>query len=162
MKITQANMLEFFLPKVEKEGKRFKKNALIKAKLAPQGMEVVTETSDGIQTKNVAEEGDYIVENQTSTREIYLVRKKAFERKYEITQSLSQGWATYQLREFIWAIQISAQDIHHFGADGVLDFMAPWGELITAKPEDFLVLPPEKNEIYRIAHKEFKETYQEI
>ncbi|MFC3414482.1 hypothetical protein [Algoriphagus hitonicola] len=162
MKISQEKMLEYFLPKVEKEGKRYKKNTLIKAKLAPKGMEVVTETSDGIKTKNIAEEGDYFVENQTSTSEMYLVRKNVFERKYQITQSLSEGWATYQLREFIWAIQITAEDIQKFGAEDVLDFTAPWGELSIAKPEDFLVLPPEKDEIYRIAHKEFKETYKEI
>lgn len=162
MKISQKRMLDYFLPKVEKEGIRYKKNTLIKAKLAPKGMEVITETADGIQTKNIAEEGDYFVENQTSTGEMYLVRKNVFERKYEITQSLSEGWATYQLREFIWAIQITAEEIQDLGGEGVLDFMAPWGELSVAKPEDFLVLPPEKDEIYRIAHKEFKETYQEI
>ncbi|MGM0947098.1 MAG: hypothetical protein ACQEW9_18130 [Bacteroidota bacterium] len=162
MKISQKNMLDYFLPKVEREGKKFKKKTLIKAKSTQAGLEIVTKTSDGIESKNVSEEGDYLVENQTSTGEKYLVRKKMFERKYEIKQALSEGWAVYAPKDFIWAVQLSSGDLTHFGQTDILDFMAPWDELIIAKAFDYLVLPPEKDEIYRIAKKEFEETYQEI
>ena len=72
--ITQIEMLAHFLPILEKNGKRYKKKSMVRAKKAQAGLVVVTKTSDGDETKNTAETGDWLVENQTSTTELYLVK----------------------------------------------------------------------------------------
>jgi hypothetical protein len=82
--ITQKEMLKHFLPLMESQGKRYKKKSLIRAKKAEPGMIVVTRTSDGIETRNTAEKGDWLVENQTSAKESYLIRADTFSKKYTL------------------------------------------------------------------------------
>ena len=42
------------------------------------------------------------------------------------------------------------------------EFVAKWGRLMTLKTGDYIVAPcPKLNEVYRIARKEFLETYEE-
>ena len=43
-----------------------------------------------------------------------------------------------------------------------MEFQAPWKESIVVKPGDFLVISLDKTEIYRVAKKEFTETYEEL
>jgi hypothetical protein len=57
---------------------------------------------------------------------------------------------------------VSNVDFEFFGELEILEFVAPWGESMIVKPGDYLVTPPEKNEIYRIAQKEFEETYKQL
>ena len=64
-------MLAHFLPILEKSGKRYKKKSMIRAKKAKPGQLVITKTSDGEETRNTAEVGDWLVENQTSVNELY-------------------------------------------------------------------------------------------
>lgn len=160
--ISQKEMLENFLPLMETQGKRYKKNSLIRAKKAEPGTVVVTKTSDGIETKNTAEKGDWLVENQTSAKESYLIKVDTFEKKYSLLHSLGQGWGCYQPKGEILAMKVSAQDLEYLGAKEILEFQAPWKESIVLKPDDFLVISLEKSEIYRVAKKEFQETYEII
>lgn len=160
--ITQQEMLAHFLPLMEVRGKQYKKKSLIRAKKAEQGLVVVTLTSDGIETQNTAEKGDWLVENQTSAKERYLVKPETFEKKYSLMHSLGDGWGCYRPIGKIYAINVSESDLVNFGAKTVLEFQAPWKESIVVKPEDFLVISLDKSEIYRIAKKEFSETYEPI
>jgi hypothetical protein len=160
--ITQKEMLAHFLPILEKSGKRYKKKSLIRAKKAQPGQMVVTKTSDGEETKNTAKAGDWLVENQTSINEMYLVKPETFVKKYTIVQALEQGWGCYQPMGEILGIKVSDTHIEDLGASKVLEFQAPWKDTMIVKPGDMLVVPPEKDEIYRIAKKEFGETYAEI
>lgn len=160
--ISQKEMLEHFLPLMETQGKRYKKKSLIRAKKAEPGLVVVTRTSDGIETKNTAEKGDWLVENQTSAKESYLIKADTFEKKYSLMDSLGNGWGCYRPKGKISAMKVSALDLENFGAHDVLEFQAPWKESIVLKPGDFLVISLEKSEIYRVAKKEFLETYEEI
>lgn len=160
--ITQIKMLEHFLPLMESQGKRFKKRSLIRAKKAEPGLLVVTRTSDGFETQNTAEKGDWLVENQTSAKESYLVKAETFEKKYALMDSLGNGWGCYRPLGEIYAYKVSAGDLENFGANEVMEFQAPWKESIVVKPGDYLVIPLDKGEIYRVARKEFIETYEEI
>jgi hypothetical protein len=160
--ITQKEMLEHFLPLIETQGRRYKKKSLIRAKKAEAGQIVVTITSDGIETKNTAEKGDWLIENQTSAHESYLVRDDVFGKKYTLMHSLGRGWGCYRPKGEIIAIKVSAQDLEDLGSKEILEFEAPWRESIVLKPDDFLVISLEKSEIYRIAKKEFQETYETI
>ncbi len=160
--ISQKEFLAHFLPIIEKYGSRYKKFSLVKAKKAELGTWIMTKTSDGFETKNQASAGDMLVENQTSSLEQYLVKEDVFSKKYEIEHCLEQGWATYKPIGEILAYRVSNVDFEFFEALDALEFEAPWGESMTVKPGDYLVTPPEKNEIYRVAQKEFSETYKQI
>lgn len=155
-------MLTHFLPIMESQGKRFKKRSLVRAKKAEPGLHVITLTSDGFETQNTAEKGDWLVENQTSAKERYLVKAETFEKKYTLMHSLGNGWGCYQPKGEIYALEVSESDLGNFGVEVQLVFQAPWKESIIVKPGDFLVIPVDKNEIYRIARKEFNETYELI
>lgn len=160
--ISQKEILSHFLPILEKYGNRYKKFTLVRAKKAEPGTLIITKTSDGFETKNLAKAGDMLVENQTSSLEQYLVKEDTFSKKYEIEQSLEKGWATYKPIGEILAYRVSNVDFEFLGVLDILEFEAPWGESTVVKPGDYLVIPPEKNEIYRIAQKEFGETYKQV
>lgn len=155
-------MLAYFLPQMEEHGKRYKKKSLIRAKKAEPGLVVVTRTSDGYETKNTAEKGDWLVENQTSAKESYLIKAETFEKKYTLMDSLGKGWGCYRPIGEIYALKASEEDLKYFGAKAEMEFQAPWKESIVVKPGDFLVISLDKSEIYRVAKKEFTETYEEI
>ncbi len=155
-------MLAHFLPLLEKSGKRYKKKSMIRAKKAQPGQLVVTKTSDGDETQNTAEAGDWLVENQTSTNELYLVKAETFQKKYSLVQSLEQGWGCYQPNVEILGIRVDDSHLADLGSTKVLEFQAPWKDSMILKSGDMLVVPTQKDEIYRIAKKEFGETYVEI
>ncbi|MEP0710557.1 hypothetical protein [Algoriphagus sp.] len=160
--ISQKEMLAHFLPLLEKSGKHYKKKRMIRAKKAQPGQVVVTKTSDGEETKNTAESGDWLVENQTSTNELYLVKAETFEKKYTIVQALEKGWGCYQPKGEILGMVVTEAHFEELGATTILEFQAPWKDSMICKTGDMLVVPTEKNEIYRVAKKEFGETYVEI
>lgn len=160
--VTQQDMLAHFLPILEKNGKRYKKKSMVRAKKAQPGLVVITKTSDGEETKNTAEAGDWLVENQTSSNEQYLVKAETFQKKYSLVQSLEKGWGSYQPKGETKGLIVKDTHLEAFGATKILEFQAPWKDTMIVKPGDMLVVPPEKNEIYRIAKKEFGETYVEI
>ncbi|MBN3582237.1 hypothetical protein JYB64_07540 [Algoriphagus aestuarii] len=158
--IKQQEMLHHFLPILEENGIIFQKKSLIKAKKAVPGVVIVTRTNDGDETKNTAEKGDWLVENQTSSSEKYLIKPGVFEKKYTLIQSLENGWGCYKPKGKIIAIDVTSELLAPFTKEDKMEFEAPWKELTLLRLGDFLVVPPEKNEIYRIAKKEFWETYE--
>lgn len=155
-------MLDHFLPLIENNGKRYKKKSMVRAKKAAPGLLVVTKTSDGEETKNIAEAGDWLVENQTSTNELYLIKAETFKKKYTLVQALEHGWGCYQPKGEILGIMVDEVHLNSFNASKVMEFQAPWRDTMVVKPGDMLVVPLDKDEIYRIAKKEFGETYVEI
>lgn len=162
MVLSQQSLLNYYLPLVSERAKQYKKMSLIKARKADPGMEISTITSDGIETKKLAQEGEFLVENQTSTSELYLLGEEVMEKKYQITQSLDHGWATYEQKGFVFAIALSDNDLKTLGFEEMLEYIAPWGLKNYAKSGDYMVIPEDYSEIYRIAKKEFEETYKEI
>lgn len=158
--IKQQEMLNHFLPILETKGVLYRKKTLIKARKANPGTLVVTKTNDGDETKNTAKSGDWLVENQTSSSEQYLVAATVFDTKYEMIQSLGNGWSSFQPKGKVTAIPITKMDFEAFENQDTIHFEAPWKELTVLRIGDFLVTPPEKDEIYRIAKKEFGETYE--
>ena len=160
--ISQQEMLAHFVPLMEAGGKRYRKKSLIRAKRAEPGLQVITTTSDGFETKNTATKGDWLVENQTSAKESYLIKAEIFKKKYILLHSLGNGWGCYRPIGEIFAYTVSTDDLAKFGVTEIMEFQAPWKESIVVKPGDFLVAPVDKSEIYRVARKEFLETYEEI
>ncbi len=160
--VTQKKMLDYFLPIFEKNAKKYRKKSLIRAKKADPGLLVITKTSDGEETRNTATKGDWLVENQTSSEEKYLVKPETFESKYEMVNSLGGGWASYKPKGVMYGYEFSLEDLNHFEKPEKLEFEAPWKDTMFVRVGDYLIIPPTKDEIYRVARKEFLETYQAV
>lgn len=160
--ITQQDMLIHFLPIFEKSGKKYRKISLIKAKKAIPGTVVITMTSDGVETKNTALAGDMLVQNQTSSEEQYLVKSETFESKYTMIDSLGNGWACYKPKGIMIGYELTDEDLKSFGVTDRIEFQTPWKDTMFVRKGDYLVTNSGLNEIYRVARKEFLETYQAI
>jgi intein/homing endonuclease len=72
----------------------------------------------------------------------------------------------------VFALQITFNNIYQYKLEGFdklitepnhpIYIEAPWSESQTLRLNDYLVCPYAKNEVYRIAQIEFKETYKEL
>lgn len=160
--ITQQKMLSLFYELLVREGQKFRKRSLVKAKKAEIGESVITKTSDGTEAKSTAEEGDWLVENQTSSEERYLVKSQIFDKKYELRHALGGGWGCFRPKGEILAKKMTLQDLAPFQSNGVIEFEAPRHNSVVVKPGDFLVIPTDRTEIYRITQKEFEQTYEAV
>ncbi|MDN3203662.1 hypothetical protein [Algoriphagus sediminis] len=156
---SQEEVKALLIPILEKHGECFQKFLCIKAKSAVPGEEVITRTADGVETVNLAEQGDWLVENQTKAKERYLVPDKIFQDKYELQESNGE-WKKFKPKGKIIGIVYDKSLFHNNDFQEELVFEAPWGEKMRLRKGDYLVCPPDKTEVYRIAKKEFEETYK--
>jgi hypothetical protein len=135
-----------FMPIIINKGKTYSKFAKVKARPAQPNETIDTITSDGKETTNTANQGDYVVTNPGG--EEYIISKDKLDKRY-----IDLGNGIYQAKGSAVAVEYSGPEIQ---------FMASWGELMALKPGDMIVSPlPDLNEVYRIARKEFYETYEE-
>lgn len=150
--MTQKEAFKNFSNDIIFYGELYKKFGLVSAVIAKGGEYIETWTADGLETTNTADPGDYIVKNlQTEWQEIYIVPAITFHKRYEFFYNLEFG-AVYIPTGTILAT------IYH-GNDR--QFYAPWGTMMQLKTGDFLATSyPDCNGIYRIAAKEFYETYE--
>jgi hypothetical protein len=156
---SQHEIINHFFDLLQKEGKRYAKKSLIIAKKAIPGTRVITKTSDGQRIETTAKDGDWLVENQTATNEHYLVSESTFKKKYQLRQALGEGWGSFQSLIQVYALKVQEKDLAHFGSDTQLEFKAPREKTVLIHPGDYLVIPIDQSEAYRIASKEFEETY---
>jgi len=159
--IDQSTLLRLLLPMIRKQGTIYYKQALIKARRAQTGEEIVTVTDAGYETKNKALPGDYIITNATQAREQYIVPSSQFKAQYQKVRDLPDEYAEYQSTGKIKAIRVDQKVIQKLKSSGQFEIIARWGEKQQVYKGDYLVCPPEENEIYRIAYTEFWETYKE-
>lgn len=157
---SQQALIDNVLPYLLQHGKKYQKTTRVKARLAVPGEEISSVTGDGLETKNKAGTGDFVVENATAAKERYIIKEESFHKKYTKDHAAEQGWDWYIAKGKIIAIEITGEVLQHFGWQSPVYFEAPWKESMVVKDGDFLVTPlPDKNEIYRIARTEFFETY---
>ncbi len=156
-------MLQMLQPLMNSSGRAYRKCRNILAKRAAGSEKIATITADGLETVNTTKEGDYIIQNQTKAGEQYVLKAEKFERKYElIGPSAQTGWQEYRPTGKIIALELDRQTLQTLGWTDKIEFTARWGETMIAKAGDFLAMPSEGAEIYRIARKEFFETYAAI
>ncbi|MBM3426615.1 MAG: hypothetical protein FJX97_06450, partial [Bacteroidetes bacterium] len=93
---SQHEIIAHFFDMLKRDGERYSKKSLTLAKKAKAGTVVLTETSDGQRIETTAKPGDWLVENQTATKEHYLVSEATFNKKYQIRQALGEGWGSFQ------------------------------------------------------------------
>ena len=109
---------------------------------------VVTITSDGKETQNVAEPQDIIMSGPS--REQYVVKASKFPKLYD---GKIKGTITPEQ-----GVRIVAR-VDNINQD--ITFKAPWGEDMILKQGDYLVKDADQG-YYRIAQKEYDETYNKI
>ena len=152
--------MEHFLPYLLKHGVVYRKFTQVKARLAVAGETIVSTTSDGVETSNTAAEGDYVVQNMTDIKEEYVVKPPAFRERYKPAHQQKDGWDLYDAMGKIVALEMGAANLQSFGWQSPFYIEAPWKEPMQVKEGDYLASPlPGSNEVYRLARKEFFETY---
>lgn len=161
--LTQEEIQQKIGPILKQEGKRYKKYKRIFARLAQDGEKIVTITSDGVETVNYANEGDFIIRNQTLAGERYILSAEKFTARYSSVENgiTEEGFKEYIPTGKIIAIQMTTERMNTLGFQDKAYFIASWGQKMVVKANDFLVSPINSQEVYRIAQKEFFETYLE-
>jgi len=152
--MTQQEAIAYFLPLIESNGKIYEKFTEIDARPAIAGEVIVTITGDGKETTNTAKEGDVVVRNLTTARELYILSGSKLAARYKPVagSNNAEGWKRYKATGECQGLQYNGSNIV---------FEASWGENMVLKTGDMICTPlPNKAEIYRIAAKEFTETYR--
>ena len=157
---TQAEFLNKLLPLLQSKGRVFQKNKNVLARRAQAGELIATHTADGLETINTAGEGDFIVRNQTAAGEEYVVPAHKFAQRYELYRTTGGEWLEYVSKGRIVAIEITSELLQTLDLPLEFHFEALWKEDMVARAGDFLASPSDFSEIYRIARKEFFETYR--
>jgi hypothetical protein len=147
----QQDAYEQFFPLIEFSGKIYRKSSLVYVVVANNKEFIETWTNDGLETTNYANPGDFIVQNlQTENLEKYVVPPEMFKSRYDFFYWCGSGVVCIPLGK-VKAIQYDGEDIQ---------FVAKWGRLMVLKAGDMIVTPlPHCKEVYRIAAKEFYESY---
>ncbi|MBT8078567.1 MAG: hypothetical protein KJO31_08305 [Gammaproteobacteria bacterium] len=158
--ISQALLIERVMPILQSDSHRFKKIRQVHARPADDGEEIVTTTADGVETKNTAKPGDMVVKNLTGAQELYIIGARSFPRLYDLNQELDDGWALYDPKGEVLAVEVTKKLAADLGASSEFFIEAPWGSDERVRVGDFLVAPfPTLKKIYRIARTEFDQTY---
>ena len=149
--MTQEQAYNEFIPYINDTGKIYRKISPIYGRLAIENEYIETWTEDGLETTNYAKIGDYVVQNlYTAMREEYIVSADMMFQRYEFVCILDAG-GIYKPKGKVKASIYSGEEIK---------FVAKWGRMMTLKPGDMIVTPlPGCKEVYRIAAKEFYESY---
>jgi len=157
--LSQQALQDLLLPLLEERGRVYRKNTYVLARRAEGGEVVETLTADGKETVNVAEPGDYIVKNQTEAEEEYILSPEKFRERYVLVHPPEGEYAEYRAVGKVMALEVTPDLLAYLGQDDTFYFEAPWGGEMIVRTGDFLATPPDKSEVYRIARKEFLETY---
>lgn len=159
---TQEQIKELMLPILKNEGKQYEKFLPVIAKVATKIETIQTITSDGLETQNTAQPGDIIVQNQTQAGEKYIMQNEKFHARYELLETLEGDFARYKPTGKAIGIEITPRFAKQHNLELPFEFMASWGAPMILKENDFLVSPLDFRSVYRIARKEFFETYRLI
>src|SRR5262245_7932211 len=158
VEVSQAHLMEHVLPLLRRDGSVYRKHRCVMARPALVGEVVVSTTAAGQETVNTGSEGDYVVQNLTTARELYIVRGKTFHERYELEQSLDI-WNRYRPIGQVIGLEVREALLVRLSLPSPFYIEASWKQLQVTILGDFLVCPLDGREIYRIARQEFGETY---
>lgn len=149
------------MPLIKSANLRFEKYRQVHARPSTPGETVVSIPADGAETTNTAEAGEMVVRNLTGAREEYIVSGSTFSRRYSEIEPIDDEWTLYAPRGEVMAFEITRELVDQLGVGEEFRIVASWGSEQRAKVGDmFVATLPDLDEIYRIARKEFDETYR--
>jgi hypothetical protein len=163
--IEQKDLVEGLSVLLLKTGLDYRKFQTVKARPAKDGERIVSIVESGRETVNTAGAGDYVVENQTGAKEQYIVSGAKFIQRYSEDIKLDDEWSVYKPLGQVKGIEVDRSVLNIFQQEDSFYITASWGEAQRVDEGDMLVttLPlTDKLEIYRIASKEFSETYEAL
>ncbi len=151
--MSQKEFLEINFPHIFENGDNYSKFGLVLVRRAEPKEYIETWTADGLETTNYANDGDFVLRNlQTEYQEEYIVTEEMFFKRYKFFYYSDNDHAVYMPTGRVRAVTYYGEET---------SFIANWGRPMALKSGDYIVTPyPDLNEIYRIAAKEFHETYQ--
>jgi len=158
--LSQEDLINIVIPLIINEGKRYEKYRKVYAREAKEGEKITTTTSDGLETENVAQKGDYILRNQTDAKEVYILKSEKFIQRYLLIGDGIDGFKEYRPMGQVLALEMTEEHMKKLGFEEKGYFLAPWGYKMLINTLDFLVCPLDFSEVYRVARKEFFETYR--
>jgi hypothetical protein len=137
------------------------KRSKVSARQLEREERIVTVTADGPETANVARVGDFVVRNDTTAGERYVMTPEAFAARYRLLERSHDGWDRYESSGRVRAFRWTPGRARRLGLPlRGFRFRAAWGGLMTLRPGDYLAAPLDGSEVYRVAGKEFRETYR--
>ncbi len=151
--MSQKEFFEINFPHIFENGDNYSKFGLVLVRRAEPKEYIETWTADGLETTNYANDGDFVLRNlQTEYQEEYIVTEEMFFKRYKFFYYSDNDHAVYMPTGRVRAVTYYGEET---------SFIANWGRPMALKSGDYIVTPyPDLNEIYRIAAKEFHETYQ--
>ena len=96
--INQNTFKNLLRPVFDSQANWYKKQTNVLARPAKVGERVATITADGLETENVAKQGDYLVKNQTEAKEQYLMSATKFNTRYEWIRKSNRGFDLYSAK----------------------------------------------------------------
>ena len=157
---SREEIRQIMIPLLEKQGAVYVKKKNVLARKATAGEQIETVTGDGPETVNVARAGDYVVQNQTDAKEQYILSGELFLKRYQPLGTASQyGFDEYRPTGRILAIELTPETLAALDLPPEFRFTADWGEDMVAKAGDFIGCLDDFSSVYRLARKEFYETY---
>ena len=161
MPISQDVLKEKILPLLDAEERIYEKFQEVRARPAEEGERIISTTSSGEETINIAKRDDMVVQNQTEAREEYLVGRKKFKQRYAGLSRFDEQWILYKPLGEVRGLEIVPAIMSLLNVDTEFYIDAPWNERQFACEGDYLVSPyPDSDEVYRIGRPEFEQTYR--
>ncbi|MFV0277958.1 MAG: hypothetical protein ACK5HY_12340 [Parahaliea sp.] len=161
--LPQSLLMAQLLPLLRETGHRYRKFQPVHARPAVSGEEDISITADGEETRNRAGSDHMVVKNLTGAGECYVMGRERFAARYRQVAAVDDDWRRYEPLGEILALEITPEMRVQFGVARDFLIEAPWGSEQTAREGDILASPwPELDQVYRIARREFGETYRSL
>ncbi len=159
--LDQDTLLNLLLPVFEGANARYEKATPVFARQAKEGERIVTITSSGVETENVANSGDYVVKSQTEAAEEYIISEEGFTQRYRFLRPDTGEWSEYLPVGEILAIVVDDSLLKLLNSEDAFEILASWGHPQKVRKGDILATPlPDNKEVYRIDRREFEQTYR--
>ena len=159
--IAQSVLMDSVLSRIRETDKRYRKFRQVHARPATSGEVIVSITSDGEETTKTAKDDDVVVKNLTEAKEQYLVGRDKFDARYTYVADVDDRWKLYDPIGEVLGIEITRELTTSLDVGEEFFIQAPWGSEQLAREGDMFVAPfPKLDEVYRVARKEFDETYR--
>lgn len=161
--LDQQDLLLLLESSFAESGRCCEKTQPVLARPAIEGERIVTITSSGVETENIARAENFVIKNLTHAEEQYIVSRNTLERRYNLLGRRDGNWSEYLPVGRIMAIVVNADILKILHMPASFEIMASWGRLQKVCEGDILATPlPDKCEVYRIDRKEFEQTYKYV
>ena len=162
--LSQETMISRLKP-ILSAAPEYQKVGTIDARPAKPGELIITATTDGKETENVAQAGDYVVVNPGG--EEYILTPQKMQNRYQaVSQQVSQRGAAFRVFAATgkcYGVVVDTAILKRLSLaedTAVFEFEPSWGGSMVCRLGDMLVTTNRTvPEVYRIAIAEFKQTY---